>query len=53
LNLSELSAKQLLDIEGCTYCGECLRYCPVYFQGEKERTNPGQDPGDAEEVRYQ
>ena len=26
---TELSAKQILEIDACTQCGECLKHCPV------------------------
>jgi heterodisulfide reductase subunit D len=40
LNLSKLSPKQLLEIDACTRCGECLNTCPVYSQRVEEGINP-------------
>lgn len=40
MNLSGLSPKQLLELDACTRCGECLCYCPVYAQREEEGINP-------------
>jgi len=40
MKLSALSPKQLVEIEACTRCGECLKYCPVYAQKGEEEIDP-------------
>lgn len=40
MKLSKLTAKQLLEIDACTRCGECLRCCPVYTQRQEEEITP-------------
>ncbi|MBS3907697.1 MAG: (Fe-S)-binding protein [Syntrophaceae bacterium] len=40
MDLSKLSPKQLLEIDACTRCGDCLRFCPVYSQRTEEAINP-------------
>lgn len=40
MNISKLSPKQLLEIDACTRCGECLRFCPIYSQREEESITP-------------
>jgi len=40
MNLSRLSPKQLVEIDACTRCGECLKYCPVYAQRGEEEIDP-------------
>jgi len=40
MRLSNLSPKQLLEIDACTRCGECLNYCPVYAQKGEEEIDP-------------
>ncbi len=40
MDLSKLSPKQLLEIDACTRCGECLRFCPIYSQKGEEGINP-------------
>jgi heterodisulfide reductase subunit D len=40
LPLSALSPKQLIEIDACTRCGECVKYCPVYAQKREEAIDP-------------
>jgi len=40
MKLSALSPKQLVEIEACTRCGECLKVCPVYVQKGEEEIDP-------------
>jgi heterodisulfide reductase subunit D len=40
VKLSNLSPKQLIEIDACTRCGECLNYCPVYAQRGEEDIDP-------------
>ena len=40
VNLSRLSPKQLLELDACTRCGECLNRCPVYAIRGNEGINP-------------
>ncbi len=40
MRLAALSPKQLVEIEACTRCGECLKYCPVYAQKGEEEIDP-------------
>lgn len=40
MDLSKFSPKQLLEIDACTRCGDCLRFCPVYAQRTEEGITP-------------
>ncbi|MCX8116940.1 MAG: (Fe-S)-binding protein [Desulfobacterota bacterium] len=40
MDLSRFSPKQLLEIDACTRCGDCLRFCPVYGQRAEEGITP-------------
>jgi heterodisulfide reductase subunit D len=40
MKLSNLSPKQLIEVDACTRCGECLNYCPVYAQRGEEDIDP-------------
>lgn len=36
----ELSVQQLLELDACTQCGECLKYCPVQEVTGKQEISP-------------
>ncbi|MGD9360172.1 MAG: (Fe-S)-binding protein, partial [Desulfobacterales bacterium] len=38
--LDSLNMKQLIELDACTRCGECLTWCPVYDQDAKEDIIP-------------
>ncbi len=38
--LHSLNMKQLIELDACTRCGECLTWCPVYDQDAKEDIIP-------------
>jgi heterodisulfide reductase subunit D len=38
--LHSLKMKQLIELDACTRCGECLTWCPVYDQDAKEAIIP-------------
>jgi heterodisulfide reductase subunit D len=40
INVSNLSWKQLMELDACTRCGECVTWCPVYSQDPKEEITP-------------
>jgi len=40
LPVSHLDVKRLIQLEGCTRCGECLNWCPVYDQDGREAILP-------------
>ncbi|MFQ6050780.1 MAG: (Fe-S)-binding protein [Candidatus Hydrothermarchaeota archaeon] len=40
LSLEDLSIKQLIEIEACTRCGECLNWCPAYDGLKEENVLP-------------
>ena len=40
LLISNLDIKRLIELDACTRCGECLTWCPVYDQDEKESIIP-------------
>ena len=40
LPLHSLDIKQLIEVDACTRCGECLTWCPVYDQDAKEAIIP-------------
>jgi heterodisulfide reductase subunit D len=40
INLSLFTIKQLLELEGCTRCGECIVACPTYAETQNEAITP-------------
>ena len=40
IRVRNLSPRQLLELETCTRCGECVDWCPVYAQDPKEDLTP-------------
>jgi len=40
MKLSALSPKQLIEIDACTRCGECVKVCPVYARKGEEEIDP-------------
>ncbi len=40
IRIHNLSPRQLLELETCTRCGECVQWCPVYAQDDKEDLTP-------------
>lgn len=36
----ELSLKQMIEIDGCTRCGECMQSCPVYAVTKDQQVTP-------------
>jgi len=32
--------KQLLELEACTRCGECIKWCPTYTEAERDEITP-------------
>jgi heterodisulfide reductase subunit D len=37
---SLFSIKQLLELEGCTRCGECVKWCPTFTEKELDEITP-------------
>ena len=50
LKITNLTAVQLMEIDGCTRCGECAEWCPTYAASalisEDGEKNPGLSPRD-------
>jgi len=40
LNISNLTWRQVMEIDSCTRCGECVKWCPVYVQDSRESVTP-------------
>ena len=40
LKVDNLSPRQLIELDACSRCGECLEWCPVYNQDEREGVTP-------------
>ena len=40
LNLAHLTIHQMLELEACTRCGECLNWCPTYTEAQRMEITP-------------
>jgi len=40
IDVSNLSWKQIMELDACTRCGECVKWCPVYVQDSRESITP-------------
>ena len=40
LKLSGYSARQLMEMDACTRCGECVAWCPTFGENRQELTHP-------------
>jgi len=40
IRVENLSPRQLLELDTCTRCSECVQWCPVYAQDEKDDLTP-------------
>ena len=40
ISVDNLSMRQLMELDACTRCGECSRWCPAYEQDKKEGITP-------------
>jgi len=40
IRIDNLSPRQLLELDTCTRCSECVQWCPVYAQDEKDDLTP-------------
>jgi len=40
LDLSHFTVKQLVELDSCTRCGECVKACPTYVEARNEEITP-------------
>jgi len=40
IDLSSLSWHQIMELDACTRCGECIKWCPVYAQDPQDTITP-------------
>ncbi len=40
IDISNLSWHQVMELDACTRCGECVKWCPVYVQDSRESITP-------------
>ena len=53
INTAYLDPVQLLEIDGCTRCGECVRWCPEYNVIKLGKYNPEEKTlNDKEKLNY-
>ena len=41
-DLSHYSVKQLVELDACTRCGECVKWCPTYAEKDEEPLQPAE-----------
>ena len=41
-DLSHYSVKQLVELDACTRCGECVKWCPTYAEKSEEPLQPAE-----------
>jgi len=39
-NLAHFTFRQMLELEACTRCGECIRWCPTFNEAERDEITP-------------
>ncbi|MDH4135193.1 MAG: (Fe-S)-binding protein [Anaerolineae bacterium] len=40
LDLSHFSFRQLMELDACTRCGECVKWCPTFIEAERDEITP-------------
>jgi heterodisulfide reductase subunit D len=40
LDLSHFSFRQLMELDACTRCGECVKWCPTFAEAERDEITP-------------
>ncbi len=40
LNLGLFSFKQLMELDSCTRCGECVKWCPTFAEAQRDEITP-------------
>ncbi len=40
IDVANLSPRQIIELDACTRCGECVQWCPVYNQDERQGVTP-------------
>jgi heterodisulfide reductase subunit D len=40
LDLSLFSFKQLMELDACTRCGECVKWCPTFTEAQRDEITP-------------
>ncbi len=48
--LSQLDRLRLMELDACTDCGECVIWCPVYLQDQREKITPRKKIADFREM---
>ncbi len=48
--LSQFDQLRLMELDACTECGECVTWCPVYLQDQREAITPRKKIADFREI---